>query len=394
MDVKIFANVIEEKAKQQICAMAKLSAFAGSKIRIMPDVHSGAGCVIGFTADLGDKVIPNVVGVDIGCGMHVVELGNYVPDEQQLADFDNYVKQHVPSGFSVYNNSSPVAESLIKACCCFDSFVNVPRLVRSLGTLGGGNHFIELDIDEDASLYLVIHTGSRNFGKQVADIYQKIANKECNPNDNSDIIKQMQKEGRSSEIQEYLSSLKKEFVPKEFRYLTGDSREDYLHDMRLCQSFAVKSRNKIAEILISYLHTHWGVSVRDEWESVHNYIDDNNIVRKGAICAAEGVKCIIPLNMRDGSVIAIGKGNADWNNSAPHGAGRIMSRSAAKSSLQEEHFIAEMKEASIFTTTANKDTIDEAPEAYKKKEDILSVIGDTVSVSTVIKPVYNFKACE
>lgn len=394
-DLKIFANIetLDQKAVNQVYTLLEQEAFSNAKVRIMPDVHAGAGCVIGFTADLGDKVIPNVVGVDIGCGVRVVRIGNVDIDYEKL---DNAIKTHVPSGYNVNErlnwHAKENSERIINSMRCFKKLQKYDRLVFSIASLGGGNHFIEIDQDEDGEKYLVIHTGSRNLGKQVAELYQDIAIKKLSSvkeEDRQAVITKLKAEGKQKDIPNALRALTPTVkVPKDLSYLEGQDREDYLHDMRLCQEFAVLNRKYIAINIISAMD--W--NVEDEFESVHNYIDDENIVRKGAISAYKDEKVIIPINMQDGCILGRGKGNKDWNFSAPHGAGRLLSRSQAKASLTVEDFKEDMK--GIYTTTANQSTLDESPRAYKSIQDILNYIDDTVVVEKIIKPVYNFKASD
>lgn len=393
-DLKIFTDNIEEKAVGQIRSLLDQPAFKDAKVRIMPDVHAGSGCVIGFTADLGDKVIPNIVGVDIGCGMHVVELGANDLDYESI---DRFIKQNIPSGFAV-NNKIQKEFDLTKLYC-FSELINTNRLSLGIGSLGGGNHFIEIDKDEQDNTYLVIHTGSRNLGKQVACIYQEKAIKYCENLSKPEIeatIKKLKEEGRQSEINSALKSIKEKYkqysVPRELCYLEGELREHYLHDMKLCQEYAVHNRQVISDKIVNYLVEKFHAVKLYEWECIHNYIDNTNMVRKGAIAAHKGQKVIIPLNMRDGSIIGFGKGNSDWNESGPHGAGRILSRGEAKKTLSLEDFKKSMN--GIYTSTVNESTLDEAPMVYKPAEEIINAIKDTVEILTVIKPVYNFKAGE
>ena len=391
MDLKIFTENIEPEALNQLYTLAKLEAFKDTKIRIMPDVHAGAGCVIGFTADLGDKVIPNIVGVDVGCGVYVRELGNIDLDLEKI---DNYIKTVIPSGLNV--NTRIQEDFDLTRLRCYNQLKNVPRLNLSLGSLGGGNHFIEIDVDKNDNKYLVIHTGSRNLGLQVANIYQAKAIEYCHKGSLKEmqdkLIEEYKAQGRQAEISDAIKKLHEDnpqyTIPNDLCFVEGKDREDYLHDMRICQEFAYRNRRVIADRICRKFN----LSVIGEFESVHNYIDDNNMVRKGAISAHKGEKLIIPLNMRDGSIIGIGKGNEDWNESGPHGAGRLMSRSEAKRTLQIEDFQNAMN--GIYTTTANQDTIDESPMAYKSAKEILDNIKDTVEVIDVIKPIYNFKASE
>lgn len=395
-DLKIFTNNIEDNAKEQIDTLLKQEAFKDSKIRIMPDVHSGIGCVIGFTGDLGDKVIPNIVGVDIGCGILCVELGNIDIDFEKL---DNFIKENIPSGREVYKGRIKRFDlTLLK---CNRTLKDTKRLERSLGTLGGGNHFIEIDIDDNNNKYLVIHTGSRNLGKQVAEIYQKKAIGLCNFNEEEfdiekdKIIKYYKTTGQKDKIQTEITKLaekykeKKNNIPDELAYLEGEYKERYLHDMKLCQEFAVENRRLIAERILKHLSL-----VLDNcnyFESIHNYISfEDNIVRKGAISARKGEKVIIPMNMRDGCIIGVGKGNEDWNFSAPHGAGRVMSRKQALEKVNIDDYKKSMN--GIFTTSINDFTKDEAPMVYKRPEEIIENITDTVEITKIIKPIYNFKA--
>lgn len=398
-DLKIFTENIEPQALNQIYTLIKQPAFADCKVRIMPDVHAGAGCVIGFTADLGDKVIPNVVGVDIGCGMLTVELGNADID---LSKLDEAIRKHVPNGRNVHETEDNFSEIIINQLYCKDSLKNVDWLKRSRGTLGGGNHFIEIDIDDDGNKYLVIHSGSRNIGKQVAEIYQQMAIDDLSganslEEETKKLIEDYKRTGRHKDIQRGIAELKRKFqpkssVPKELSYLTGEYREMYLHDMKLCQKFASENRYRIAKE-ISY-GMDWNIDrFSNGFETIHNYIEhDTNIVRKGAISAKEGETVLIPINMRDGCIIGRGKGNADWNYSAPHGAGRIMSRSKAKETVSLEEFEQSMQ--GIYTTSVNRSTIDESPMAYKPIEEILANIKETVEIVKIIKPIYNFKASE
>ena len=394
-DLKIFTDNIEQTALDQIHTLLAQKPFRDCKIRIMPDVHAGAGCVIGFTADLGDKVIPNIVGVDIGCGMRVVSLGKAAVDFEKL---DRLIRRKIPSGRDVH--SDPVRDFDLDPLFCRAALKSPSRLVNSVGTLGGGNHFIEIDKDEAGNSYLVIHTGSRNLGKQVADLYQRLAI-ETLKGDHTDkkeaiaaLVEQYKAAGQERKIAGALRRLKKEIkpaadIPNELCYLEGEDREHYLHDMKLCQEFAVLNRTAIAEIILEGMAWEPG----ETFESIHNYIDHrNNIVRKGAIAAYQGQKVLIPLNMRDGCIIGIGKGNEDWNCSAPHGAGRVLSRSKAKETISMEAYKASM--AGIFTTSVNPDTLDESPMAYKPSEEIIRLVRDTVEIERIIKPVYNFKAVE
>ena len=418
-NLKIFTNNIEEEAKKQIDLLLEQEPFKNCKVRIMPDVHAGKGCVIGFTADLGDKIIPNIVGVDIGCGMLCVELGNIDLDLKKL---DKVINENIPSGRNIREHKlkelTPINELY-----CLRELKETKKFNRAIGTLGGGNHFIEIDVDTDNNKYLVIHTGSRNLGKQVAEYYQNLAIQLCSGKEEmfkrkEEIIRTYKEQGRKQEIQKALKELEEEYkqnkpeLPNELCYLIGKYRDMYLHDMKICQKYASLNRRYIAiQILKSY-----GIRVQNfnldvtkliyepyqninlnggnylkSFETIHNYISfEDNIVRKGAIRANKGERVIIPINMRDGSIIAVGKGNEDWNYSAPHGAGRIMSRMKAKETFKLEDFKESMK--GVYSTSVVEETIDEAPFVYKHMQEILDNIKDTVEVERIIKPIYNFKS--
>lgn len=394
-DLKIFTENIEQEALDQINTLLDQPAFADCKVRIMPDVHAGAGCVIGFTANLGDKVIPNIVGVDIGCGMLTVNLGKIDIDYERL---DNTIRKYIPCGRNVHEGRK-VRFDKIQDMYCYRELKDTRRFERSIGTLGGGNHFIEIDEGRNGTKFLVIHTGSRNLGKQVADYYQKLAVEFMQGEDElyaeqERIIAEYKAQGRRSEIQAAIAELHRNYrakqidIPKDLCYLTGKYREQYLHDMRICQEFAMINRSYIAEFIMRGMGW-WAI---DTFETIHNYIDDDNMIRKGAISARTGEKVLIPINMRDGCIIGIGKGNEDWNCSAPHGAGRIMSRMKAKEVLSLEEFKESMD--GIFTTSVSAETLDEAPMVYKPMDEIIENIKDTVDILEIIKPVYNFKASE
>lgn len=397
-DLKIFTNNIEDSAKAQIDLLLEQEAFKDCKVRIMPDVHAGAGCVIGFTGNLGDKVIPNIVGVDIGCGMLCANLGNVDLDLEKL---DRVIRKYIPSGMNVHEENKNDVD--FKDLYCYKELKNKDNwLEKSLGTLGGGNHFIEIDVDDENNKYLVIHTGSRNLGKQVAEIYQNKAIEYCSykkemQEEKNRIIKEYKKQGREKEIQQALIDINNKYngktkLPKDLCYLEDKDRKDYLHDMKECQNFAVVNRSSIANIIL-YNMGFGGLNSVPYFQCIHNYINfEDNIVRKGAISARKGEKVIIPMNMRDGCIIGIGKGNEDWNYSAPHGAGRTMSRNIARQTLTMEDYKNSMN--GIYTTSVNEETIDEAPMAYKPMEEILEHIKDTVEVEKIIKPIYNFKASE
>ena len=387
-----YANVIDDAAIEQIRRMCNYAFTEGSKIRIMPDVHAGKGCTIGTTMTIHDKAVPNVVGVDIGCGMYTVRLLETEIDFEHLDEAAHYV----PSGMNVWEGRRESFD--LEALRCYRELKDAKRLQRSLGTLGGGNHFIEVDRASDGTLYLVIHTGSRNLGKQVAEYYQHLAvelnqGREEYFKKRDALIAEYKAAGRRKEIQAALKALhwadKPLSVPEDLCFLYGEYLENYLHDVEICQRFARRNRELIAQILLERA----GLTGADGFHTIHNYIDtDEMILRKGAIAAHKGEKVLIPINMRDGSVLAIGRGNLEWNYSAPHGAGRLMSRGAARETLSMEAYAEAMK--GIYTTSVNPSTIDEAPMAYKALEDIIDVIRDSVDVVDIMKPIYNFKASD
>lgn len=385
-DLKIFAKTIEPQAKAQIDLLLAQEPFKDCKVRIMPDVHAGAGCVIGFTANLGNKVIPNIVGVDIGCGMLTVYLGKVKIDYPAL---DRVIRDYVPSGMDVHEKAEwhiPYMDDLV----CREQLRNVERLDASLGTLGGGNHFIEIDEDGEDK-YLIIHTGSRNLGKQVAEIYQDLAIRSLQSQKatRDEVIARYKAEGREREIAGALAALKgKCAIPRDLCYVEGKNRDDYLNDMKICQRFAADNRRRIARVICE----HMGWTQIYSFHTVHNYIDDDNMVRKGAISAKKYQSVLIPINMKDGCILGGGRGNEDWNYSAPHGAGRLMSRAKAKASIPLEEYQAAMSD--VYTTSVSLATLDEAPQAYKPIEEILDCIADTVNVWKILKPAYNFKAGE
>ena len=389
-----YATVVEDEAIEQIRRMCDYEFTEGSKIRIMPDVHVGKGCTIGTTMTVIDKAVPNVVGVDIGCGMYTVKLEQQDIDPQKVDEAAHLI----PSGRNVWEGR--VERFDLMDLRCYRNLKDAKRLEKSLGTLGGGNHFIEIDSAPDGTKYLIIHSGSRNLGKQVAEYYQKLAvdlamGKGELFEKRQELIRTYKEQGRRKEIQPILRTMEKEWQPRELTmpadlcYLYGQYLEDYLHDVQICQQFAQRSREKMAEIILERT----GMSGAGAFHTVHNYINtDEMILRKGAIAAHKDELVLIPINMRDGSVLARGKGNPDWNYSAPHGAGRIMSRSVAKNTLDMETYRKSME--GIYTTSVNSATLDEAPMAYKALEDIIDVIRESVDVIDILKPVYNFKATD
>lgn len=387
-----YANVIEEEAIEQIRRMCDYEFTEGSRIRIMPDVHAGKGCTIGTTMTIVDKAVPNIVGVDIGCGMYTVNLGKVAVDFEKFDEAAHYI----PSGMSVWEGRQERFD--LQELRCYRDLRDSKRLERSLGTLGGGNHFIEIDEAADGTKYLVIHSGSRNLGKQVAEIYQRLAidlnkGKETYFQERDEIIRTYKEQGRRKEIQAALKKIAwkqhEATIPEDLCFLYGEYLANYLHDVEICQRFAKRNREKMAEILLERT----GIVGGEAFHTIHNYIDtDEMILRKGAIAAHAGEKVLIPINMRDGSVLAVGKGNEEWNYSAPHGAGRIMSRRTAKEQLSLEEYRETMK--GVYTTSVNESTLDEAPMAYKSLEDIIDVIRESVDVIDVMKPIYNFKASD
>lgn len=395
----VYTDIINDTACDQIKMLCDLSFTEGCKIRIMPDAHAGASCVIGFTADLGDKVIPNIVGVDIGCGMLTVKLGKIDIDYARL---DAVIREFVPAGQAIHENEKVVFPLMEELHCFKSGRLKNKDLIRcSLGTLGGGNHFIEVDEDDEGEKYLVIHTGSRNLGAQVARIFQQQAIDDligCNLYNAKrlEVVEDYKSRGMETQIPQALAEFAEEWkkreitIPEEYCYLTGEMREKYLHDMDICQQFAELNRLTIADIIIQNL---FGKNTDDfEWfQTIHNYVDmETKIIRKGAVSAKKDELLLIPINMRDGSLICIGKGNEEWNCSAPHGAGRLYSRSQAKSELSMESYKKSME--GIYTTSVSLETLDECPQAYKPIESILENIVPTVDVLKIIRPVYNFKA--
>jgi RNA-splicing ligase RtcB len=384
----IYTDYIEEEALRQIIELCNQETFTNFKIRIMPDVHAGVGCTIGTTITIKDKVVPNLVGVDIGCGMEVAIIKE---KNVNLEKLDRIIHDFIPAGQNVREKEHRYIEMVnLDELRCKDN-INIDRARLSIGTLGGGNHFIEVDKDSDDNLYIVVHSGSRYLGKQVAKYYQEVAYQELISlkEEKQRIIEKLKAEGRQKEIQSALEKLKTPKIKKDLAYLKGNSFDNYIHDMRIAQLYATYNRKAIIDEIINKMN----LTVVDHFTTIHNYIDlENMILRKGAISAQKGERVIIPINMRDGSIIAIGKGNPDWNYSAPHGAGRIMSRNKAKESINLNDFIESMR--GIYSTTINEYTIDEAPMVYKPIEDIINNIYETVYITKIIKPIYNFKAIE
>lgn len=385
-EVKIFAETFEYEAYDQVKRLANYEAYQNSIIRIMPDSHAGKGCTVGTTMTITDKVTPNLVGVDIGCGMLTIELKDkYIYCEK----LDGVIRTKIPNGFNVHQQQKATFD-FEKLICA--KKVDLERALLSIGSLGGGNHFIEVDYSErNNKYYLVIHSGSRKLGGDVCKYYQDLAFQGANEMKKirEDLITRLKAEGRMKDIESEIKRLKKPIADKELAHLSGDNFKSYLNDMEIVQRFAMLNRKTMAAIIIKDM----GFQEESRFETIHNYIDFKRmILRKGAVSAEHGEKLLIPINMRDGSLICIGKGNEDWNYSAPHGAGRLMSRSKAKEMLSMDEFVNSMN--GIFTTSVSTATIDEAPQAYKSIEEIRSAITDTVDIIDTIKPIYNFKASE
>lgn len=388
---KVFTDIIDDTAKEQVQAMCDNSVFAESRIRIMPDVHAGKGCTIGTTMTLTDKVVPNMVGVDIGCGMEVVKIAERSVDFEKL---DKFIYSNIPSSINIRENAHEFAGRIdLSRLKCF-RYVNCDRAQKSIGTLGGGNHFIEVDRSEEGELYLVVHSGSRHLGVEVAEFYQEEACRSLRGNSKqqiAEVINKLKSEGRTSEIQRTIEALKQtriDFDPAA-AYCQGQLFDDYIHDMKIVQQFAKINRMAITQEILCGL----GLEEVDRFTTIHNYIDtENMILRKGAVSAQKGERLLIPINMRDGALICTGKGNEDWNFSAPHGAGRVLSRNQARAQLTLEQFKEQM--TGIYTTSVNTQTLDESPMAYKSIADIVGNILPTVTIDERILPVYNYKAAE
>jgi len=387
-----YCQTLEETAASQIKTVCDQSAFSDTKIRIMPDVHAGKGCTIGTTMTITDKIVPSMVGVDIGCGMETTKIHETEIDFEKL---DTLIRNEIPCGFEIRTMPHPLLKEIdLKEFRCFDK-LNLHRAERSIGTLGGGNHFIEIDRSDEGELYLVVHSGSRHLGNEVAKYYQEEAARalcgyaqfqiDC-------MIAEMKTAGKQKEIQQKIKEMKNQNtlpLPKELAYVEGILFDNYIHDMKLAQKYAVLNRKAMTDVILSGM----GWTVADSFTTIHNYIDtDNMILRKGAVSAQKDEKLLIPINMRDGSLICIGKGNDEWNCSAPHGAGRLMSRKQAYSQLSMDEYQKEM--SGIYSTCITKDTLDESPMAYKNMEEIISQIGPTAEIIKQIKPIYNFKASD
>ena len=389
---KIYTDVVDKASISQVITLCNQEFSAGSRIRLMPDIHAGAGCTIGTTMTITDKVVPNLVGVDIGCGMETIRIRETHLEMQRL---DKLIYERIPSGFKIRDKAHRYAERVDLEELFCAKHVDLLRAEKSVGTLGGGNHFIEVDRDKEENLYVVVHSGSRHLGKEVASYYQEEGFKILNRTDDKSIqqmIQELKDAGRQKEIQQELKrlkNLKQTEIPRELAYVSGELFDQYIHDMKLVQRFAALNRQAMIDEIVKGMKLH----VEEQFTTVHNYIDtDSMILRKGAVSARAGEQLLIPINMRDGSLICVGKGNEDWNCSAPHGAGRLMSRAQAKQSFTVSDFKKQMSE--VYTTSVNSATLDECPKAYKNMTDIVENIGPTAEIVKIIKPVYNFKAGE
>lgn len=390
-EVKIFGSIIEQEAVEQIAKLCDYEPYQRAHIRIMPDVHAGKGCTVGTTMVLDGAVTPNLVGVDIGCGMYVVPLGKV---DIGLERFDRIVNEKIPSGFNIHEKPQTIFLNLNQLYC--REAIDMDMAQRSIGSLGGGNHFIELNADDEGNKYLVIHSGSRNLGVRVCGYWQRIAKRRCKAKvcDNKEVIARLKAEGRESEIQSVLKSMPVASFDKDLAHLEGVEMDSYLHDMDIAQKYAMVNREKIAELILAEYPEIVGKTDEKPFHTIHNYIEMEygykSILRKGAVAAYEGERLIIPMNMRDGSLICVGKGNPDWNCSAPHGAGRLMSRKKAKENISMKEFERTM--GGIYSTSVCESTIDEAPQAYKPMLSIVEAIGETAEIEKIIRPIYNFKA--
>lgn len=389
-EAKIFTDAVDEASVSQVLLLLNQEFTNGSRIRLMPDIHAGAGCTIGTTMTITDKIVPNLVGVDIGCGMETVRIKEKHIEPQKL---DKLIYEKIPSGFNIREKAHRyINEIELEELYCYKE-INPLRAEKSLGTLGGGNHFIEADKDEEGNIYIVVHSGSRHLGLEVANYYQNEGYNALNGSAKQDIerlISELKAQGKEKNIQKSITALKntkRTNIPKQLAYVEGELFDRYIHDMKIVQKYAELNRQAMTDEIIKGMKLH----IEEQFTTVHNYIDTKAmILRKGSVSAEKGEKLLIPINMRDGSLLCIGKGNEDWNKSAPHGAGRLMSRGAAKESFTVSEFKKQME--GIYTTSVNKDTLDECPMAYKGMGDIMNNIGDTADIERIIKPIYNFKA--
>lgn len=389
---KIFTDVVDQASIAQVIELCNQEFTAGSRIRLMPDIHAGAGCTIGTTMTITDKVVPNLVGVDIGCGMETCRISE---NHLELHKLDKLIRERIPSGFGIRSDPHRYLEQIDLSELCCIKHIDQLRAEKSIGTLGGGNHFIEVDRDDNGQLYIIVHSGSRHLGVEVASYYQEEGYKVLNHTDDGSVqhlIAELKAAGRQKEIQKELQRLKNSKqtnIPKALAYVSGELFDQYIHDMKIVQHFAMLNRQAMMDEIIKGMKLH----VEEQFTTIHNYIDtDSMILRKGSVSAQAGEQLLIPINMRDGSLLCVGKGNEDWNFSAPHGAGRLMSRAQAKQSFTVSEFKKQM--ADIYTTSVGLATLDECPMAYKGMQDILDNIGPTAEVVKIIRPIYNFKAGE
>ena len=389
-EAKIFTDIVDEASISQVLLLLNQEFVSDSKIRLMPDIHAGAGCTIGTTMTITNKIVPNLVGVDIGCGMEVIEVKE---KHIELEKLDKLIYEKIPSGFNIREKTHRYFKDInLEELYCYKK-IDKRRAEKSLGTLGGGNHFIEANKDDEGNIYIVVHSGSRHLGLEVANYYQEEGYKELNGSAQKDIdalIMDLKAQGKQKEIQKSIAALKntkRTNIPKQLAYVSDGLFMHYIHDMKIIQKYAELNRQAMMNEIVKGMKLH----IVDQFTTIHNYIDtEAMILRKGAVSAKKGEKLLIPINMRDGSLICIGKGNDEWNQSAPHGAGRLMSRSAAKSSFTVSEFKKQME--GIYTTSVNRDTLDECPMAYKGMDGIVGNIDDTVEIDRIIKPIYNFKA--
>lgn len=386
---KVFTDVVDEASISQVINLLNQPYVEGERVRMMPDIHAGVGCTIGTTMTIKDKICPNLVGVDIGCGMETIRIKESHIEPGKL---DKVIRERIPSGFSIRSQAHRFAKDIdLSKLYCIKK-IDIDRARNSIGTLGGGNHFIEANIADDGNIYIVVHSGSRHLGLEIANYYQEAAYKALSSYGKEEIesvIEKLKASGREKEIQRELKRLKPKHPPvaKNLAYVEGELFDQYIHDMRIAQQFAELNREAMMDTIVKGM----GFHVIEQFTTIHNYIDmDNMILRKGSVSAQVGERLLIPINMRDGSLICSGKGNEDWNFSAPHGAGRLMSRSAAKETFTVSEFKKEMQ--GIYTTSVGRSTLDECPMAYKGMDDIVKNIEPTVHVDLVIKPIYNFKA--
>lgn len=388
-EAKVFTDVVDNESISQVIDLLNQPYIVGSRVRMMPDIHAGAGCTIGTTMTINDKVCPNLVGVDIGCGMETIRISESHFDPKKL---DMVIRKGIPSGFSIRDNEHQLADrARLEELYCV-KHIDITRAKKSIGTLGGGNHFIEADKDDVGNIYVVVHSGSRHLGLEIANYYQEAAYKVLTSYDPAEIeamISSLKAAGRQREIEAALKNMKSKAtkIPKPLAYVEGELFEQYIHDMKIAQHYAYLNRRAMIDVIVQGMKFH----VIEQFATIHNYIDvDNMILRKGAVSAQLGEKLLIPINMRDGSLICTGKGNEDWNYSAPHGAGRLMSRSKAKEIFTVSEFKKQMD--GIYTTSVGQSTLDECPMAYKNIGDIVDNITPTVSIDSIIKPIYNYKA--